>query len=102
MYTILQTSLHQPYHEIMQRDMQPDRVERGRERRHEKRLPEELLAVMSDNAVAAELIGRLPEERRVEEAQWVAEGDGRVDRARRAVEVVRKAIDPTLPDSPAE
>lgn len=74
--------------------MQPDHNgQPGRERRKEPRLPEELLAVITDNAVAAELIEALPEEERVDKAQWVAEGHGRVDRARRAVEVVRLAID---------
>jgi uncharacterized protein YdeI (YjbR/CyaY-like superfamily) len=73
--------------------MQPDhKAEAGAERRKEKRLPEELLAVITDNAVAAKLIDGLPEERKQAEATWVAAGSGRKDRARRAVEVVRHAM----------
>ncbi|MGI8608309.1 MAG: hypothetical protein ACR2MY_03630 [Candidatus Dormibacteria bacterium] len=65
-----------------------------RERRKEPRLPEELLAVMTDSAVAAKLIGEMPDDEKQESAEWVAEGEGRADRARRAVEVVRSAIAP--------
>ncbi|MEA2684057.1 MAG: hypothetical protein QOK05_2385 [Chloroflexota bacterium] len=70
------------------------------DRRSEPRLPEELLAVMTDNAVASELIGRLPEEERLSRGRWVAEGESRAARARRAVDVVRDVIDPDVPPKP--
>jgi uncharacterized protein YdeI (YjbR/CyaY-like superfamily) len=65
------------------------------ERRKARRLPEELEAVIADNAVASALIDQLPPEQRESEIRWVAQGDGRETRARRAVDVVRHAIDPT-------
>ena len=64
------------------------------ERRKEPRLPEELLAVMTDNVTAAEAISAMAEGEVQESAQFVAEGTGRADRARRAVEVVRSAVSP--------
>jgi len=62
------------------------------ERRHEPRLPEELTAVITESVVASRLFDRLPDEQRHREAQWVAGGEDRGGRARRAVEVVRRAL----------
>jgi len=62
------------------------------DRRQEPRLPEELVAVMTDNAVAEQLIQALPEERVEDAARFVEEGSGHTDRARRAVDVVRDAL----------
>ena len=62
------------------------------DRRQEPRLPEELLAVMTDNAVAEQIIQALPDERVEDAARFVEEGSGRSDRAKRAVDVVRDAI----------
>jgi uncharacterized protein YdeI (YjbR/CyaY-like superfamily) len=76
-------------------DPVPERPGGAPERRRAPRLPEELEAVIADNAVASALIEQLPPERRASEIRWVAEGDGRETRARRAVDVVRHAIDPS-------
>lgn len=73
--------------------MQPDE-EAGSapDRRQKPRLPEELVAVMTDSAVAEQLIQALPEARVEDAARFVEEGSGRTDRARRAVDVVRDAL----------
>ncbi|MFN2463661.1 MAG: hypothetical protein ABR573_07150 [Candidatus Dormibacteria bacterium] len=67
------------------------------ERRRAPRLPEELTAVITDSAIASEVFHRLPQERRDQEANWVAEGPTRRARAQRAVEVVRHALDGRSP-----
>ena len=82
----------------MVRDSQEGRPDRRAstdhvpERRQEARLPEELTAVITESVVASTLFGRLPDEQRHREAQWVAGGKDRSGRARRAVEVVRRAL----------
>ncbi|GAC1330541.1 MAG: hypothetical protein NVSMB17_07980 [Candidatus Dormibacteria bacterium] len=78
----------------------PDRraeTRTGAERRAETRLPEELTAVITDNAVASALFGSLPAEQRAREADWVASAGDRSGRAQRAVEVVRHALNHRRP-----
>jgi len=64
----------------------------GVDRRNGPRLPEELTAVITDNAVASALFQNLSDEQRAREADWVASARDRGARARRAVEVVRHAL----------
>ena len=79
-----------------------DEAEAPPEGRKEPGLPEELVAVMTDSAVAEQLIEALPEDRVEDAARYVEEGSGRTDRARRAVDVVRDALtdDHGVPTAP--
>jgi len=83
-----------------QEKQSPDRRHEGRgglDRRNGSRLPEELTAVITDNAVASALFGNLSDEQRTREANWVASAPDRSGRARRAVDVVRHALSSRRP-----